>query len=1078
MDIKEILSSAINFDVTKMEGFYGVIIAAVTICAGMLIVIGSNFTEELLMKREEKQRNISFKLIIFLIIFLPVNYVLFIIDDEIANIIKIAVVLVSMSIGFYNKRKEKSIRKYAEEDADIIKLSVYYKEKKEENFLYTVVILMSWLALYIQACMPFVKESICIIVVSVIEVFIICLAFPEVLKPKSNIYFIKDNEKIYIYKRIDKKKFLCGNRPQISDAEKYIFINYKELKEKEIRHDLYKKLTKEQKENLIKKYKEKRKCKKNADDVKKNNNTIERVILVFIISLLTFSAVDFNVYIYLAITISIWILLNIQYPRKKNLDFYWEISFAFISNLLVFFTTKYFKGHYFQWNIKQIFCIIYAVTLSINVLALLRKRIEKKKNRSIQKLEEKKLFRERYFDLERLMDYLKIFSIIGVNGAWGSGKSFLVDQLERKEYIFVKIDLLACNLDEIQTVLLNELDSTLKAEGIFSPFSPKLKKILEKDNWIRDIGQIFLQDNTTYSEALGGFSTDLKKLQKKLLIIFEDLDRIDNINVVRKVLGIAEKIAGENIKVIYQYDEKNLFQKDGLDRNYIEKYIPATVNLTEIPFSHLLSYIFEEKDDNGLLKNEDFEFLQLPIFPLIFSGSGLELSPFNLQISGVTIRKMEQFFTEIKIYTAKENSIYVNHKREVILFFMIKHFYNDIYEQLIPGKSLSDIFTFDYYDEKNSKKLTGTIDYWFSYCREKDVEINFNSIFYKEENYKSAMMLSLFQYQCDTYEVESKLEEFVNEPISNIQKKEQNEQVDRIIWNLLCNGKSEYTNQRMIIEMLQKEVLSKNQEDQKSAFEKFWKKIFEKDYKETEKNDNRTIFRLGIPSMVSLFQANCVVTIDTEQWKKFLDFYFQYNKINSIVPEVIECLNYCKLSDHKVYLHVLKKFVSLDVERNVNHHKSYRTFLDLYLTALSGFGYVNTGEVSIIRYWDENKKLEVDTIEKKVFCSLKENLQKLEEKIPIELRKIKDDIKLTIKFIEKNEELMNADMKFGLPRATIKSKFEISEQKEVDDFVKKGVSDVRFYNDVLEKYETGELAAYQVPELWRKRRNASDREAR
>lgn len=328
MDIKEILSLVTNFDVTKKEGFYGVIISVVSICAGMLIVVDSSFTEELLMKREEKQRNISFKLILYFMIFLPVNYILFIIDD---NIIKIAVVLVSMGLGFYNKRKEKAIRRYAEEDADIIKLSVYYKEKKEENFLYIVVILMSWLALYIQACMPFVKESICIIIVSVIEVFIICLALPEVLKPKSNIYFIKDNEKIYIYKRIDKKKFLCGNRPQISDAEKYIFINYKELKEKEIRHDLYKKLTEEQKENLIKKYKEKRKCKKNADDVKKNN-TIEIVILFFIISLLTFSVVDFNVYIYLAITISIWILLNMQYPRKKNLDFYWEISFAFISN--------------------------------------------------------------------------------------------------------------------------------------------------------------------------------------------------------------------------------------------------------------------------------------------------------------------------------------------------------------------------------------------------------------------------------------------------------------------------------------------------------------------------------------------------------------------------------------------------------------------------------------------------------------------------------------------------------------------------------------------------------------------------
>ena len=53
MDIKEILSSATNFDVTKIEGFYGVIIAVVAICAGMLIVVDSSFTEELLMKREK-----------------------------------------------------------------------------------------------------------------------------------------------------------------------------------------------------------------------------------------------------------------------------------------------------------------------------------------------------------------------------------------------------------------------------------------------------------------------------------------------------------------------------------------------------------------------------------------------------------------------------------------------------------------------------------------------------------------------------------------------------------------------------------------------------------------------------------------------------------------------------------------------------------------------------------------------------------------------------------------------------------------------------------------------------------------
>ena len=105
-------------------------------------------------------------------------------------------------------------------------------------------------------------------------------------------------------------------------------------------------------------------------------------------------------------------------------------------------------------------------------------------NKTSIKVEDKKeLFEERKEDLKRLEKYLKDFNIVGIDGDWGSGKSFLTDHLEG--YIKIKIDLLACNEDDIQIVVLNELDKLLKNQRIFSSYSPKLKKILRKERFLK-----------------------------------------------------------------------------------------------------------------------------------------------------------------------------------------------------------------------------------------------------------------------------------------------------------------------------------------------------------------------------------------------------------------------------------------------------------------------------------------------------------------------------------------------------------------------------------------------------------------
>ena len=110
------------------------------------------------------------------------------------------------------------------------------------------------------------------------------------------------------------------------------------------------------------------------------------------------------------------------------------------------------------------YCILYLFILS-------QKENDKSK---INLKTHEELFTERKYDLKRLIDYLNNFSIIGINGEWGSGKSFLTDHLE--DFTLVKIDLLSCNIDEIQSVIINEIDKLLKNEGIFSPILSKIKE--------------------------------------------------------------------------------------------------------------------------------------------------------------------------------------------------------------------------------------------------------------------------------------------------------------------------------------------------------------------------------------------------------------------------------------------------------------------------------------------------------------------------------------------------------------------------------------------------------------------------
>ena len=781
------------------------------------------------------------------------------------------------------------------------------------------------------------------------------------------------------------------------------------------------------------------------------------ILWIFLLSLIFFYSFPISFKFYFSILLGVWFFLVLQYPIYKNENWYIQFIFFSVINSISLYLVRYLQKKFFLILSIKILIVYYFILFCI----ILFKSVYYTSNINLENTED--LFVERKYDLERLLNYLNNFSIIGINGEWGSGKSFLIDHL--KNFILIKIDLLSCNIDEIQTVILNEIDKLLKNQGIFSPFSPKLKKIIQQGKLFENISQLFVKNDISYSDAITGLRNNLRSINKPVVIVYEDLDRVENSTVIKQILGISEKIAGNNIKILYQFSETSLLEK-GIDRAYLEKYIPFILNLTDIPFRSTLSYVLEEKSNKDfLLKEEDFTFLYSPIsLPHFknFDNLNRPLTSMRFELTNVTIRKTQLFLTELnQVITEKE--IYKKNKRVVILFFLLKHFYYEAYKKIYPGESILDSFTFLYQDKKD------TILNWVIYCHNE--KINILDLMTIENNKLSTFIISIFEYNCDIETINNDFEDFVNEARNNLKNKNLNEQKDRIIWSLIANGKSEYTDYKKFVNSFYDEVINTPKTEWIKNFENLWSNLFDRKYKDMEKRDNNTIFRMGIPSMISLFQANYVIGRTGSQWINLIDFYFLYNKnLDTITPELIECLCYCELSDRNSYLYIINKFNNLKITKNLNSHKSYKRFLLEYLSMFSTLGFCDTHDIWDLR--DKSKEyIDTKTIEKFVFSPLKKKLKKLLSNVKLKI--VQKDIEIIIKFLDKNIELINTNDNFEKPDIHFESKVTVRSfnQEMVDKLNSLTLNDEEFEKEVIKKYQNQELVPYEVAELERFQNN-------
>ena len=148
-----------------------------------------------------------------------------------------------------------------------------------------------------------------------------------------------------------------------------------------------------------------------------------------------------------------------------------------------------------------------------------------------------KLFPERQKELERIKIALKNYNTIGIDGEWGEGKTFLIEELIKSEKDIEIIDVNLINVEkkDILKIIINQFDKILKKNKILSFKSRKIKGFMNNQSFFGiNLNGIF--SSSTPREALAEYLEIISHIEKYIYIIFDDMDRISDVEKIKRAL--------------------------------------------------------------------------------------------------------------------------------------------------------------------------------------------------------------------------------------------------------------------------------------------------------------------------------------------------------------------------------------------------------------------------------------------------------------------------------------------------------------------------------------------------------------
>ena len=569
-----------------------------------------------------------------------------------------------------------------------------------------------------------------------------------------------------------------------------------------------------------------------------------------------------------------------------------------------------------------------------------------KKTESIEKTDEK-LYKNREKDKEFILDFLtnndnKNIYTLGIDSEYGTGKTFIVEkaieELDYKKFEIIKIRCMLLEKEEIYSYILKKIRKILSKNSIFTVSFEKLSNTFLKTIDNKFFGGIseLLSQNIVIDE-IDYFKEVIEKLDKTIILVFDDIDRVNDTEKIERILSFISDFSIKNIKILVLFNSQNLKNiNEKYNRNYLEKYIPVTRKITNIPFIELLK---KEITSNNL-NEEDFKFLYIiekediyiypkeyqkmrDVFQFNYDFEILVKGEIKIGSLEFSPRMIKNFIEEVSNFL-KLNSEWKIEKRLLIAYVFLKNlYYNEFYEKIEnTSKSFVEIFPIKLNFEnkdinltledldlleniiKNRKAILSDKSKLYGSCY-----INGKNIFLKKNLFgknhidyylnkigKKVGNLSIeekldtitqFLKDNEDYSIETKnllIYTLFNYPLyldnKDYKVKERIDKIEKAIKKLTYLGNAEYLSaEEKFYRKFKRSLKKENIKEIRNDFNKIFNEFY-------HNSNGNTPFYLGIPPGISAMET--VIILGTiEEQEKFLEviLYNDKDKISNIYIE-------------------------------------------------------------------------------------------------------------------------------------------------------------------------------------------------
>lgn len=599
------------------------------------------------------------------------------------------------------------------------------------------------------------------------------------------------------------------------------------------------------------------------------------------------------------------------------------------------------------------------------------KKYEGHRGDKIRKRSWENYFPEREDDLHRLEEIVDKtdVNLLALDAAWGQGKSFLLQKFqedrEAQGDIVIIIDVLSLRLDNFQEYLIYELDRALLSCGYLSRNSNLLRSIVKRAH--ADIfSTIFGKGKKHFCETFYDFQRELLQQGNNIVLIYDDIDRSENKELIRTILYLSEKLTSQNnadfpgrIKVIFQYSMEHMEQL-GFQNDFLEKFCNQKMGLTDIPLRRLLLEIQKRlyPNQNGVLTDKDIDRLA----PYLYLGR-MGLLPDErgraerYLRSRTTIRRAKNMIKSLagddQVLPVDFRTSQPNRNTWIVMRY-VEQFLPNVYDAM-RSTNLRDVFCL-HYNVKNETRKVSLFEF-VNLKQEHDyynIDMVLNEDKYPEnfERYLVWRMLGL-DGVCHGKETAQMgtgksidLPEFYRRDVRRMRIIDNldYEDIEQGVRFILAAGTASVNHYIYYANKMVTEVLQQPEAEQKRAFQTWAQHMYQ------EKRGVQTIQRLGISVWWSLFHAFAFTSKywsedeKRENYCALIQFYFQEEAVEmfdqKLLDELLPLWDGMPAGIPEIFVEVVTRLVSLSVHVNWNDYENFFVFLSRSLGALYRSGMI------------------------------------------------------------------------------------------------------------------------------------------